>query len=436
VRPLRWRAVLWLAVVLCASSAVAEDGAISIAGDPVHFSDLRCLGGGTVVAAATIRTDGALLHSTDGGLQWSVVVRGGDLAGVTPHFIEFPIKGRPPPLHATGYRTTGVLQFVYPLGPTLEAADGGTSWSAAPPLLPAGLRSNDPMARVDAPIVVDGDGRLGVGRKHPDPAVLLSDDHGVTWAESRVPGIETALYHLVGDGLGRLVAVGAKQPLFGSARLLVAQSDDSGRTWSVAMDEVADHLACSPRLIGQVNGALMIYNPCHDYGKRYYLSGDGGRKWSPRVFERHFRGAYELVAAIDDRRWVALSQEGPNRSIFAWISDNAGEDWRGLPTRFAAHSGDLWLHMQTMLPLADGGVLAYLGDGQLLRSEDRGESWKLVDTGLPRRTTLFMGSACTDGKGLVVLAGNKGMQVRSTDSGLTWQRGRMAPAPQTPNSPQ
>lgn len=430
----RWCSALWLAVVLGASGAVAEDSPIKFSGDPIHFSDLRCLGDGIVVAAATIGTDGALLHSSDGGLRWSVVARGGELAGVTPNFVEFPYAERPELLRATGYR--GVVRFVYPLGPMLESADGGKSWSTAPPLLPAALRSNDPVARVHAPIVVDSNGRLAVARSYPDPAVLLSDDRGATWAESPVPGIETTLYHLVGDGRGRLVAVGGKQPRFGSARLRVVQSDDSGRTWSIAMDEGADHLACSPRLIGQVNSALMIYNPCHDYGKRYYLSGDGGRKWSPRVFERHFRGAYELVAAIDNRRWVALSQEGPNRSIFAWISDNAGEDWRGLPTRFAAQSGDLWLHMQTMLPLPNGGVLAYIGDGQLLRSEDRGESWKLIDTGLPRRTTLFMGSACTDGKGLVVLAGNKGMQVRSTDSGLTWQRGRMAPAPQTPNSPQ
>jgi hypothetical protein len=68
-----------------------------------EVSNLRCLGGGTVIAAATIGTGGSLLYSADGGLQWLV----------------------------------------------------------------------------DAPIVVDGAGRLGVGHKCPDPAVLLSDDHGV-----------------------------------------------------------------------------------------------------------------------------------------------------------------------------------------------------------------------------------------------------------------
>jgi hypothetical protein len=33
---------------------------------------------------------------------------------------------------------------------------------------------------------------------------------------------------------------------------------------------------------------------------------------------------------------------------------------------------------------------------------------------------------CTDGKGLVVLAGAYGLATRSLDGGLTWQAGRMA----------
>lgn len=82
--------------------------------------------------------------------------------------------------------------------------------------------------------------------------------------------------------------------------------------------------------------------------------------------------------------------------------------------------------MQTIVALPGGFVLAYIGDGQVLRSDDRGDSWKLVDTGLPRQMTLCISAACTDGKGLVVLAGNYGILLRSTDSGLTWQRGRMA----------
>ena len=65
--------------------------------------------------------------------------------------------------------------------------------------------------------------------------------------------------------------------------------------------------------------------------------------------------------------------------------------------------------MQTIVALPGGFVLAYIGDGQVLRSDDRGGSWKLVDTGLSRQMTLFISAAFTDGKGLVVLAGNYGI---------------------------
>jgi len=85
--------------------------------------------------------------------------------------------------------------------------------------------------------------------------------------------------------------------------------------------------------------------------------------------------------------------------------------------------------MQTMVVLPGGIVLAYIGDGQLLRSEDRGASWRVVDTGLPRGTTLFTSAACTIGKVMVVLAGNNGTVLRSTDAGLTWQQGRTAVSP-------
>jgi len=284
------------------------------------------------------------------------------------------------------------------------------------------------VALAPSPVAVDAVGRLAVARLYPDPAVLLSDDRGINWSETRVPDIDTALYHLVTDGRGVLVAVGAVKPTFGSNRLVIARSGDSGRTWKTAMNEPADHLTCSPRLIGQVNAALMVYNPCRASGKRYYLSNDGGHNWVARVFGPG-RGAFELVGDVGGGRWVALSQEGPNRALFAWTTDNGGEDWRGQSTGIAVRSGNLWLHMQTIVVLPGGIVLAYIGDGQLLRSEDRGASWGVVDTGLPSGLTLFMSTACTSSKLIVVLAGNNGTVLRSIDAGLTWQQGRMAESP-------
>lgn len=420
----------WVAVGMLAGTCAAVEAPIAGGEDPAHFSDLRCLADGAVVAAATLGSDGALLRSADGGLHWTIVKRGGELAKLRPVFVDDPLGsgGGQAALRATGYRAVSPLQFDAGLGPTLASSDGGRTWVPAAAALPAPLRTNDASALAPSPIVVDAAGRLAVARLYPDPAVLVSDDRGIGWTEARVPGIETALFQLATDGRGALVAVGSARPVFGSARLVIARSDDGGRSWQTAMAEPADHLACSPRLLGRVDAALMVYNPCRDRGKRYYLSGDGGRSWVARVFGPG-RGAFELAADVGAGRWVALSQEGPNRAIFAWTTDNGGVDWRGQPSGIAARSGNLWLHMQTMLALPGGVVLAYVGDGQVLRSDDRGASWRAVDTGVLHGTTRFMGAACTDGQGLVVLAGNHGAVLRSIDAGLTWQQGRLAVSP-------
>jgi photosystem II stability/assembly factor-like uncharacterized protein len=424
------RTVVWLVAILAAGSCPAIEAPINSGGDPAHFSDLRCLADGAVVAAATIGSEGALLRSGDEGLHWTLVKRGGELTHVRPNFVDNPFttESGQGTLRVSGYGSTSPLQFETLLALTLESTDGGQTWTRSTAALPMQLRTNDSAARVPSPVVVNAEDRLAVARLYPEPALLFSNDRGGSWAETRVPGIDTALYHVATDGRGVVVAVGAVQPLFGSSRLVVARSDDSGNTWTTAMNEPADHLACRPRVIGQVDAALMVYNPCRDRGKRYYLSGDDGRHWSARVFGPG-RGAFELVGDLGDGRWVALSQEGPNRAIFAWTTDNGGEDWRGQPTGIAARSGNLWLHMQTILALPGGIVLSYIGDGQLLRSEDRGDSWRLVDTGLPRGTTLFMSAACNRGKAMVVLAGNNGTVIRSIDGGLTWQQGRMAESP-------
>jgi photosystem II stability/assembly factor-like uncharacterized protein len=74
--------------------------------------------------------------------------------------------------------------------------------------------------------------------------------------------------------------------------------------------------------------------------------------------------------------------------------------------------------------LPGGKVLAYVGDGQLLRSTDRGDSWQLIETGLPRKQTFWMGAHCTDGRETVILGGSKGMLIHSSDGGVSWKRGQ------------
>jgi hypothetical protein len=276
---------------------------------------------------------------------------------------------------------------------------------------------------------INSDGHLATLRRAPFPVLLISENRGATWRESSPPEIDATIYHLRSDGHGRLIVVGATTPkILGSSRLVVAQSDDSGKTWSVALSVDADHLACNPRMIGDTDGTMLIYNPCPDFGRRYYFSVDGGRTWQPRVFFRYAFGAFELVAALDGKRWIALSRERQERgALFVWVSDDGGNEWRGRKTGFSIISGNPHLYEQSIVALPDGVVLAYVGNGRVLRSADRGETWHLVDIGLHRDGTYWLGVSCTDGNGLVVLGGGQGVLVRSLDSGLTWERALLPP---------
>lgn len=396
----------------------------------VQIHELHCNADQSVVATGSMRvpgemleTEGALLRSPDGGITWSVSTRGGDLSGITPRFFTDPRDGSDAnrPLVVTGYKSG--FQWTYQLGGWKKSTDSGRTWTSIPARLPA-VGSRDPIGWPPPLVVVDGTGRLATIRKAPSPALLTTDDNGVTWREALLPEISD-LSDLSTNGRGRLIAVGWTSALlkaFGAFRTVVVQSDDSGRTWSVAMDEIGTG-NCSPSIVGNPDGPMLINYGCAEGDRLYFFSADGGRTWQGRRFNRYAYGPFELLTVLDDKRWVAISIDG--RSLVAWTSDNGGDAWRGHATGFAIRSGSRHLYSRSIVTLPGGVLLAYVADGQILRSADRGESWRLIDTGLPRAGNYELDASCTDGHKLVVLGGGQGMLVRSLDGGLTWERGRL-----------
>lgn len=399
-------------------------------GETVQIHELHCNTDQSVVATGTMRvagemleTEGVLLRSPDGGLTWSVTTRGGDLRGITPRFFTDPRDGSEAirPLVVTGYKSG--FQWAHQLGGWMQSTDSGSTWTSIPARLPA-VGSTDPVGWPPPLLLVDGTGRLATIRKAPSPALLTSDDQGTTWSETRLPIIDSLLA-LSTNGRGRLIAVGASTSLsmaFGAYRTVVVQSDDSGKTWSVAMDEIGSS-NCIPGIVGTPDGPMFINYGCAERDRLYFFSADGGRTWQGRRFNRYAYGAFELVTALDDKRWVAISIDG--RSLVAWISDNGGAEWRPRATGFALHSRGGHIDSRSIVTLPGGVLLAYVADGQVLRSADRGESWELIDTGLPRNGNFELDASCTDGHKLVVLGGGQGMLGRSLDGGLTWERGRL-----------
>lgn len=402
---------------------------LPISGEKFQIHELHCNADLSVVATGSMRvpgamleTEGALLHSPDGGLTWSVTKRGGDLRGITPRFFTDPRdgSGASRPLVVTGYKSG--FQWTYQLGGWMKSTDSGRTWTPVPARLPA-VGSQDPMGRPPPLVVVDGTGRLASIRKAPSPALLTSDDNGATWSETRLPAIFD-LYELSADGHGRLIAVGwttSPQKAFGAFRTVVVQSDDSGKTWSVALDEIGTG-PCVPDIIGTPDGPMLINYGCAESDRHYFFTSDGGRTWQGRRFNRYAYGAFQLMTAVDDKRWVAISVD--DRSLVAWTSDNGGAAWRGHATGFAIRSAGRHLYSRSIVTLPGGVLLAYVADGQILRSADRGASWRLIDSGLPHDGDYALDASCTDGHKLVVLGGGQGMLARSLDGGLTWERGR------------
>ncbi|MDD4928350.1 MAG: sialidase family protein [Gallionella sp.] len=417
---------LFIATLL--SSCATE---LPITVDAPQILELHCNSDKSVVATAIrasgmqLETDGEILHSIDGGLTWSPAARGSNLRGVAPRFFSDPRDKNAANrlLVVTGYKSSG-FQWTYQLGGWMKSTDSGKTWEVIAPRLPA-VKSADPIGWPPNLVVVDPTGRLAtIGES---TTILISDDQGIIWIKAKLPEFDyfAELYELYSDGRGRLVAVGRSSSLlkeFGVNRTVVVYSDDSGKTWSIALSK-SSSASCIPRVIGNPDGSMLINTGCAGTDRHYFFSTDGGRTWQERRFYRYAYGTFELIRALDDKRWIAISREG--QSLFAWISDNGGGEWRGYPTGYSILSGNPHLEWQSIVTLPSGVVLFYAGDGQILRSANRGESWKLIDAGLPRQGKYSLGASCSDGRGLVVLGGEQGMLVRSPDEGLTWERGQL-----------
>jgi photosystem II stability/assembly factor-like uncharacterized protein len=146
-------------------------------------------------------------------------------------------------------------------------------------------------------------------------------------------------------------------------------SEDGGESFS-------DH-----RPEAQPDVHALAWHP-HEPG-RAYEAGGGGAAWSTdggRTWERTDEGRdlrYTWGLAVDPEepdRWYVSAAAGPREAhgggpsraaIYRW---EGGGPWRRI-------AGPLDAMPYALVAPADGELFAGLGDGTLIRSEDRGESW-------------------------------------------------------------
>lgn len=226
--------------------------------------------------------------------------------------------------------------------------------------------------------------RVAVGEQG---TILVSEDAGAVWQARSVSGVPPALLHAVtSSSKGTLLAVGR----FGT----IVRSSDRGKTWIGRR--------------GHPTGQTLtgIYS---DGDQRLYVVGDRGTM---------------LRSDDDGETWSQL--EMPVATLLRGIWGRGANDlyaagWDGI----IVHSVDglrfQRVQSQTMAWLwggysdASGGVFVVGKEGRVLRSLDRGKSFRPVVTGYPTALTSIWGND----RGDVWITGQAGI-FHSSDRGATW----------------
>lgn len=259
-----------------------------------------------------------------------------------------------------------------------------------------------------------GDRLVAVGERG---VVVLSDDHGRTWRQARVPVSVTLT----------TVAFADKHTGFAAGHFgVVLRTEDGGATWLRELDGAA---AASLALAaatqdGDVEGiaaaralvsdgpdkpflALRVGNPYPVLAIGAYNLAFGklgaAAPWAPMIglFENPAGMHLYGIADIGSHRFV-VGEQGT-----VLVRSQPGGSFEVLPSPYDG----TWFGA---IPTAGGGLLAFGLRGNAFRSVDLGRSWSRVDTGTAE--SLTAGTVLTDGR--IVLVGVAG-QVQVGDAAGT-----------------
>jgi len=243
------------------------------------------------------------------------------------------------------------------------ATDTQSEYSEIAPLAPRSLLLDAVMA--GARMVVVGE------RGH----VLLSDDQGANWRQSKVPTRATLTsVYFVDAQLGW--AVGHDE--------VIVRSEDGGETWTrvhSAPDKEQPLLDVWFK-DAQTGFALGAYGTI-------LASGDGGVSWTQQTFVPQ-----PLIPAAKSTR---QAQAGDDE----YLDESSAGD----------------MHLNAIARAGDGKLYLAAESGHILRSDDEGQSW--LELPSPYEGSFF-GVLPLDGASLLVF-GLRGHLFRSDDAGATWR---------------
>jgi photosystem II stability/assembly factor-like uncharacterized protein len=243
--------------------------------------------------------------------------------------------------------------------------------------------------------------------------ILLSDDHGKTWRQAKVPtrASLTAVYFHT-ETLGW--AVGHDETIL--------RSEDGGESWTSthAAPEKEQPLLDVWFRDAETGFAFGAYGTI-------LASTDGGRTWTQQPFEPKplieapkAAGAksdeYLDEGAASDSHLNAVARAEDGRLYLAaeaghlFRSDDAGASWLELPSPY---EGSFF----GVLPLDGPVVLAFGLRGHLYRSEDAGASWREI----PTSTVAMLTNGLRLDPRTIVITGLAGALLVSADGGMTFE---------------
>jgi len=228
--------------------------------------------------------------------------------------------------------------------------------------------------------------------------ILFSDDQGKSWTQSKVPTRQllTAVY-FVDDKHGWAVGHDAQ----------VLVSADGGVTWTKQFEDLKREAPLLDVWFKDRDNGFAV----GAYGALLETT-DGGKQWND-VAERldnedqlHLNG----IAQVKDAGLFIVGEQG---TMFR--SGDDGQTWQKLE---GPYEGSLFGVIGTTQPRT---LLAYGLRGNLYRSTDFGDNWQKIELQGARGALEFgLASATLLDDGSLVLVGNGGSVLRSTDDGQTF----------------
>ena len=279
---------------------------------------------------------------------------------------------------------------------------GCALWSA--PVLAAAASASDVVYSVESAkaskslmldVVHAGKRLVAVGdRGH----ILYSDDQGASWAQAKVPTRQllTSVF-FVDDQHGWAVGHDAQ----------ILASEDGGVTWTKQFEDLKRESPLLDVWFQDANSGFAV----GAYGALLATS-DGGKHWEDVSDRLDNEDQFHLngIAAVKDAGLFIVGEQG---SMFR--SADWGQTWEKLE---GPYEGSLFGVIGTAQA---NTLLAYGLRGNLFRSIDFGTTWEPVELQATRGTLEFgLSGATLLDDGSIVIVGNGGSVVRSTDNGETF----------------